>query len=63
MTILNPWALLSLVSLIVLLLIYILKPNFQQKLVSSTYVWKLSLKYKKRKLPINKLRNLLLIIC
>ena len=63
MTILNPWALLSLISLIVLLLIYILKPNFQQKFVSSTYVWKLSLKYKKKKLPINKLRNLLLIIC
>lgn len=63
MTILNPWALLSLASLIVLLLIYILKPNFQQKFVSSTYVWKLSLKYKKKKLPINKLRNLLLIIC
>lgn len=63
MTILNPWALLSLVSLIVLLLIYILKPNFQQKFVSSTFIWKLSLKYKKKKLPINKLRNILLILC
>lgn len=63
MTILNPWALVSLISLLVLLLIYILKPNFQQKLVSSTYIWKLSLKYKKKKLPINKLRNLLLILC
>lgn len=63
MTILNPWALISLISLLVLLLIYILKPNFQQKLVSSTYIWKLSLKYKKKKLPINKFRNILLIIC
>lgn len=63
MTILNPWALFSIISLLVLLLIYILKPNFQQKLVSSTYIWKLSLKYKKKKLPINKLKNILLIIC
>ncbi len=63
MKILNPWALLSLVSLIILLLIYILKPNFQQKMVSSTFIWKLSLKYRKKKLPINKMKNLLLIIC
>lgn len=63
MKILNPWALFSLVSLIILLLIYILKPNFQQKMVSSTFVWKLSLKYKKKRLPINRIRNLLLIIC
>ena len=63
MKILNPWALLSLDSLIILLLIYILKPNFQQKMVSSTFVWKLSLKYKKKRLPISRIRNLLLIIC
>lgn len=63
MTVLNPWALLSLISLIILLLIYILKPNYQAKMISSTYIWKLSLKYKKKKLPISKLKNILLIIC
>ena len=63
MTILKPWGFLALVSLVLLLLIYILKPNFQQRFISSTYIWKLSLKYKKRKLPINKLKNILLIIC
>lgn len=63
MTLLKPFGLLSLISIGILILIYILKPNFQQKFVSSTYIWKLSLKYKKKKLPVNKLKNLLLIIC
>lgn len=55
--------LLALLSLLILLLIYILKPNYQQKLISSTFVWKLSLKYKKKQIPISKLRNLLIILC
>ena len=63
MTLLLPLGLLGLVSLLILLLIYILRPNYQQKLVSSTFIWKLSLKYKKNRIPISKLRNILLIIC
>ncbi len=60
---LTPLGFLGLISLLALLLIYILKPNYQNRYISSTYVWKLSLKYKKNKLPINKLRNIFLIIC
>ncbi len=63
MKFLAPLGLLGLLGIAVLILIYIIKPNFQQKLVSSTYVWKLSEKYRKKKLPISKLRNLLLILC
>ena len=63
MTLMNLLGLLSLISLIILLIIYILKPNYQQQFISSTYIWKLSLKYRKRKLPTSKLRNILLIIC
>lgn len=55
--------LLGLLAIPVLILIYLLKPNYQNKLVSSTFIWKLSLKYKKKRIPINKIRNLLLIIC
>ena len=62
MTLMNLIGLLSLISLIILLIIYILKPNYQQQFVSSTYIWKLSLKYRKRRLPTSKLRNILLII-
>lgn len=63
MRLLLPLGLLGLVGIIVLIIIYILKPNYQQKLLSSTYVWKMSLKYRKKKLPVSKLRNLLILIC
>ncbi len=63
MTLLNLWGLIALISLIILLLIYILRPNYQQNFISSTHIWKLSLKYKKKKVPISKLKNIILIIC
>ena len=63
MTWIKPLGFLGLIGIIVLILIWILKPNFQQKFISSTYVWELSLKYKKKKIPINKLRNILLFLC
>lgn len=59
---LTPIGLLGLIGIAILVLIYILKPNYQQKVVSSTYVWKLSLKYRRKKIPINRLRNILLFI-
>lgn len=63
MRLLAPLGLLGLLGVVALIIIYIIKPNYQQRFVSSTFVWKLSLKYRKRKIPINKLRNLLIIIC
>lgn len=63
MTLLSPLGLLGLIGVIILIIIYIIKPNFQQKVVSSTFVWKLSLKYRKKKIPTSKLRDLLLILC
>lgn len=63
MTLLTPLGLLGLLGIVALILIYILRPNYQQKFVSSTFVWKLSLKYKKKRIPLSKLRNILLILC
>ena len=60
---LTPLGFLGLISIIILIIIYIIKPNYQQKIISSTFVWKLSLKYRKKKLPISKLRTLLLLLC
>lgn len=60
---LTPLGFLGFIGLLILLLIYILKPNYQNKFISTTFVWKLSLKYRKKRLPISKLRNLLLILC
>ena len=63
MKLFTPLGLLGLLGIAVLILIYVIKPNYQQKTVSSTFVWKLSLKYKKKRVQINKLRNVLLILC
>ena len=62
MNLLLPWGLLGLLSVAVLLLIYILRPNYQHKLVSSTFIWKLSLKYRKNRIPISRLRNIIILI-
>ena len=60
---LTPLGLLGLIGLIVLIIIYIIKPIFQNKIISSTYVWRMSLRYRKKKIPVSKLRNILLFIC
>ena len=60
---LYPLGFLGLIGLIILAVIYLIKPNYQNKFISSTFVWKLSLKYRKKRLPISKLRNIILIIC
>jgi hypothetical protein len=59
----NILGLIGLVSILFLILIYILKPKYEQRKVSSTYIWKLSLKYRKQRIPFDWLRkNLLLLI-
>lgn len=63
MALLLPLGLLALLSLAVLIIIYLIKPNYQQKVLSTTYVWRVSLRYKKRKLPVSKLRNILIFLC
>ena len=60
---LTPLGFLGFIGLIILIIIYIIKPNYQNKIISSTFIWKLSLKLKKKKIPINTLRNVLLFIC
>lgn len=54
---------LGLLGVAVLIIIYVLKPNYQQKFVSSTYIWKLSLRYRKKKVSADKFRNILIFIC
>ena len=63
MSLLAPLGLLGLLGIIALIIIYIIKPNYQSKFISSTFIWKLSLKYKKKRIPINKLRNIIIFIC
>ena len=58
-----PLGLLGLLGILALIIIYIIRPNYLVHHIPSTYVWKLSLRYKKRRLPTSKLRNILLFIC
>ena len=60
---LTPIGFLGLSGLIVLILIYVIKPNYQNKKISSTYIWRMSLKYKKQRVPVSKIQNLLMFIC
>ena len=60
---LTPLGFIGFIGLVILIIIYIIKPNYQNKIISSTFVWKLSLKYKKNKFPLSKLRNILIFIC
>jgi Ca-activated chloride channel homolog len=62
MRFLTPIGLFGLIGIILLILIYVLKPKYQEKSVSSTFVWKLSLKYKKQKMPFQWLKSSLLVI-
>lgn len=60
---LTPIGFLGLLGLVVLILIYIIKPNYQNKRISSTYIWHLSLKYKKQRRQISKIQNFLTFLC
>ena len=60
---LAPLGFIGLIGIVALIVIYIIKPNYQQKVITSTFVWRRSLKFRKKKLPVSKLQNLLIFLC
>ena len=60
MSFLQPLGLIALIGIPILIIIYIIKPRYQEKKITSTYIWRLSLKYKKKKRPIQWLQKSLL---
>lgn len=60
MNLVYPLGLIALIGIPLLIIIYIIKPRYQEKKISSTYIWQLSLKYKKKKRPIQWLQKSLL---
>lgn len=62
MTLLTPLGLWGLLGIIALIIIYILKPKYQDKSLSSTFIWKLSLKYKRQRTPFEWLKSSLILI-
>lgn len=63
MTWLAPIGFLGLIGIVLLIIIYIIKPNYQQKVISSTFIWHMSLKFRKRRIPISRLHSLLVFLC
>lgn len=63
MNLLAPLGLLGLLGVAALIFIYVIRPNYQQKIISSTYVWKLSLKYRKKRVPVSRISNILIFVC
>lgn len=62
MNLLSPIGLLGLIGVPVLILIYIIKSKYQEKIIASTYIWELSEKFLTKKSPLSKLSGLLSLI-
>ncbi len=62
MSFLQPLGLLGLIAVPIIIIIYIIKSRYVQKPVASTFIWKRSLKYVKRKIPLSIILSLLLIL-
>ena len=62
MNLLQPLGLLGLIGIPILILIYIIKSKYREYVVSSTYIWKLSEKFVKKKSPLSKISGLLSLI-
>lgn len=63
MKFLNPAGLWLLLLIPVLIIIYIIRARHEERSVSSTFIWKLSAKFMKNRLPFRKMRKIILFIC
>lgn len=57
-----PLGLIGLIGIPLVIIIYLLKNKYQEKVISSTYIWELSEKFLKKKNPINRINGLLSLI-
>ena len=62
MSFLYPLGFLGLIAIPIVILIYLLRSRYKTKTVSSTFIWKRSLKYVKRKIPLNFIMSMILIL-
>ena len=62
MTFLYPLGLLGLLGIPVLIVIYIIKSKYTEQTVSSTYLWKLSERFLKKKNPLSRLTGLISLL-
>ncbi|MDE7168229.1 MAG: BatA and WFA domain-containing protein [Clostridia bacterium] len=62
MSFLYPLGLLGLIGIPILIAIYIIKNKYTEQVISSTYIWTLSERFLKKRLPINKLVGIISLI-
>ena len=62
MSFLYPLGFLGLIAIPIVVLIYLLRSRYKTKTVSSTFIWKRSLKYVKRRIPLNFIMSMILIL-
>ena len=62
MTFLFPLGFLALIAIPVLILIYIIKNRYTEQTVTSTYLWTLSERFLRRRIPINRLTGIISLI-
>lgn len=62
MKLLNPAGLWLLLGIPVLIFIYLIRPHHEERAVSSTFMWKLSQKFMKKQLPMQRLQRIVLFI-
>ena len=62
MKFLNPAGLWLLLGVPILIIIYLIKSQHEDHSVSSTYLWKLSARFMKRRLPVQRVQKLLLFL-
>lgn len=62
MNFLYPAGLWALLGVAVLLLVYLLRPRYEQRTLTSTWLWKLSERFRKKQLPIQRAKRLLVFL-
>lgn len=62
MRFLNPAGLWLLLGIPVLIIIYLIKAQHEDRPVSSTYIWKLSSRFMKKRLPMQKIKKILMFV-
>lgn len=62
MRFLNPAGLWLLLGVPILIIIYLIKAQHEERQVSSTYIWKFSEKFMKKRLPIQRINKILLFL-
>ena len=58
-----PIGFLGFLGLGALIAIYVLRPRYKEKVLSSTFIWRRSLKYIKKRMPLDILRTILILLC